>query len=220
MEGRRVTQRNNKYNPLFILFLCLAAAVIILLVVSIVLGARMRSSAKKLKAAEEQVQELTETVNRLSSDLEAAKASASTSKADTQPSLPGSDTTPAAPGTGEGSGSSGASASWLDLSGHDEVKVRPTALLDGYVTNYTTAGVNMRSGPATSYDRITTVDYGEKVQVAAKEDNWSFVKYENKFGWISSDYLSASEPEGSGSSGSSGSSGGTRTESTSGSIRR
>ena len=213
MEGRRVTQKNNKYNPLFILFLCLAAAVIILLVVSIVLGARMRSSAKKLKAAEEQVQELTETVNRLSSDLETAK-SASAAKTDPLPSIPGTDTTPSLPGTGESSGSSAASASWLNLSGHDEVKVKPTVLLDGFVTNYTTAGVNMRSGPATSYDRITTVDYGEEVQVAAREDNWSFVKYENKYGWISSDYLTATGPEGAGSSG------GTRTESTSGSIRR
>ncbi|MBO4916099.1 MAG: SH3 domain-containing protein [Oscillospiraceae bacterium] len=209
MEGRRVTQRNKKYNPLFILFLCLVAAVIILLVVSIVFGSRLKSADKKLKAAEAQVQELNDTVSRLNNDLEAAKAAATTTpKVDPLPAIPGTSTDPSVPGTSDTPASP---VAWLDLSGHNELKVKPTTLLDGYVTYYTTAGVNMRSGPGTSYDRITTVDYGEAVQVAAKENNWSFVKYENKFGWISSDYLSTSEPAGAG---------GQRAESTSGSIRR
>lgn len=208
MEGRRVTRKNQKYNPLFILFLCLVAAVIILLIVSIVLGARLGTANKKLKESSEQIEELTETVSQLNDDLSKAKdrLPSSDSSNSNLPSIPGTETTEpsntAAPADG----------SWLDLTGHSEVQVKPTSLLDAYATYYTTAGVNLRSGPATNYDRITTVDYGEQVQVAAREGNWSFAKVGNKFGWISSDYLSTSQPSGSASA--------QRTEATSGSIRR
>ncbi len=185
MEGRRVTHKNQKYNPLFILFLCLIAAVVVLLVVSIVFGLRLGKANKALKASEAQVQELNETVSQLKEDLEAAKNRIPSAPA---PSAGGSDapTVPDANNTPSGS--------WLDLSGHSEVKVKPTNLLSGYETYYTTAGVNLRSGPATSYNRITTVDFGEKVQVAAREGGWAFAKVGSKFGWISADYLSTSQP--------------------------
>ncbi len=213
MEGRRVTRKNQKYNPLFILFLCLVAAVFILLVVSIVLGVRFGSANKKLKAAETEVQELTEKVSQLEDELAAAKRGTT----NTSPELPSDNTgSDAPPIPGTETNISGGGASWLDLTGHSEVKVQPTNLLDGYKTYYTTAGVNLRSGPATSYDRITTVDYGEKVQVAAREGGWSFVKADNKFGWISSDYLSTSEPAAQAST----SHNSSRSEATSGSLRR
>ena len=218
MEGRRVSSKNQKYNPLFILFLCLIAAVAILLVVSIVLGARLGKANKNLKAAEEQVTKLEQDITKLQDDLAAAQTRASSGNTSSSSGGSGtSSTQPAIPGTEPVAGSS-----WLDLSGHSEVKVKPTTLLDGYTTYYTTAGVNLRSGPATSYDRITTVDYGEKVEVAARQDNWSFVKYGTRFGWISSDYLSTTQPavqtattRTSANSGSS-----TRSEATSGSLRR
>ena len=217
MEGRRVSSKNQKYNPLFILFLCLIAAVAILLVVSIVLGARLGKANKNLKAAEEQVTKLEQDITKLQDDLAAAQARASSGNTSSSGGSGTSSTQPAIPGTEPVAGSS-----WLDLSGHSEVKVKPTTLLDGYTTYYTTAGVNLRSGPATSYDRITTVDYGEKVEVAARQDNWSFVKYGTRFGWISSDYLSTTQPavqtattRTSANSGSS-----TRSEATSGSLRR
>lgn len=217
MEGRRVTRKNQKTNPLFILFLCLVAAVIVLLIVSVVFGIRLGAANKKLKASEEQVKELTETVAKLNEDLEQAKSSSPAAEPqNTQPAIPGTETGTPADASAPGE------ASWIDLTGHSEVKVKPTNLLDGYATAYTTAGVNMRGGPGTSYDRITTVDYGEKVQIAARENGWSFVKYGSKFGWISSDYLSDKEPARTSSSSTSGSSGssGQRTEATSGSIRR
>lgn len=189
MEGRRVSSKNQKYNPLFILFLCLVAAVLVLLIIAIVLGIRLGKANKELKEAKTQVEDLQKTVSQLEDDLTAAQSRASQSPA-------------AGGGTSENSGSSDAqpagtsasNTSWLDLTGHNEVKVKPTNLLEGYATYYTTAGVNMRSGPATSYDRITTLDYGEKVQVAAREGNWSFVKASSRFGWVSSDYLSTTEP--------------------------
>lgn len=181
MEGRRVTRKGQKYNPLFILFLCLVAAVVILLIVSIVLGARLGKTNKKLKEAEASVQQLEDTVSQLQEDLEAAKSRIPTTPAPNDgPALPGSDIA--------------AGGSWLDLTGLDASTVKPTSLLSGYETYYTTAGVNLRSGPATSYNRITTVEFGESVQVAARESGWSFVNTGSRFGWISSDYLSTTRP--------------------------
>lgn len=195
MEGRRVTRKSQKYNPLFILFLCLVAAVVILLIVSIVLGVRLGKTNKKLKDAEANVQTLEETVSQLQEDLEAAKNRIPTvsSPNNNAPALPGSNT----------------ESSWLDLTGIDASIVKPTNLLSGYETYYTTAGVNLRSGPATSHNRITTIDFGTKVQVAARENGWSFVSVGNRFGWISSDYLSTSQPSPP-----------RRTEATSGSIKQ
>lgn len=217
MEGRRVSSKNQKYNPLFILFLCLIAAVAILLVVSIVLGARLGKANKNLKAAEEQVTKLEQDITKLQDDLAAAQARASSGNTSSSGGSGTSSTQPAIPGTEPVAGSS-----WLDLSGHSEVKVKPTTLLDGYTTYYTTAGVNLRSGPATSYDRITTVDYGEKVEVAARQDNWSFVKYGARFGWISSDYLSTTQPSPQTTTARTNttSNSSTRSEATSGSLRR
>ncbi len=214
MEGRRVSRKNQKYNPLFILFLCLVAAVVVLLVVSVVLGIRLGKANKTLKESEASVKELTQTVSRLEDELEKAKKTSSGGGS--------SASVPALPSDGGPSASTpAAGSSWLDLSGHNEVKVPPTDLLDGYTVYYTTAGVNLRSGPGKDYDRITTVDYGEKVQVAARENGWSFAKVGGKFGWLSSDYLSTKEPAPqTASKPSTSSSGSSRVEATSGSLRQ
>ena len=182
MEGRRVNSRSQKINPLFTLFLCMIAALIVLLIVSVVLGVKLGKTNKNLKNAKTQVTELEQTVAQLEEDLEAAR-----SRVNNPVSAQSADETPAVSG-GE------TAASWLDLSGHSEVAVKPTALLDGYKAYYTTAGVNLRSGPGTSYERIGGVNYGEAVQVAARENGWSFVKSGSKFGWVSSDYLSTTQP--------------------------
>lgn len=212
MDGRRMTRKNQKYNPLFILFLCLVAAVIVLLIVSIVLGARLGAANKKLKASEMEVQELRDNVKQLNTQIAENKTQTP------EPAGPSTDE-PALPlpgiNTGDETGSATTPAeggSWLDLTGHSEVKVKPTQLLDGFTTNYTTAGVNMRTGPGTDYSRIDTIDYGEPVQVAARENGWSFVKVNGKFGWINSDYLSGTMPAAAQQE--------SRTEATSGSIRR
>ena len=41
MEGRRVNHSAPKRNPLYVMFLCLVAAVFVLLIVVIVLGAKL-----------------------------------------------------------------------------------------------------------------------------------------------------------------------------------
>lgn len=229
MEGRRVSSRNQKYNPLFILFLCLVAAILVLLILSLVLGIRLGSSAKKLKTANAQITQLEQEVTQLQDDLAALRERAASnvpeaslpdtvdsSSVDTDvPPQGGVDTNvPTVPTAPANAGTAAAGSSWLNLSGHSEVRVAPTNLLSGYATYYTTAGVNLRSGPATSYGRITTVDLGERVQVAAKEGNWAFVKTGSYFGWISLDYLSTKEPGPIVSSSTS-----TRAEATSGSLK-
>ena len=83
---------------------------------------------------------------------------------------------------------------WLDLTGHDEVSVKPSTVYDKYYIYYTTGGVNLRSGPGTSYDKITTVSLGTEVQAAAKQDGWTFVSVGGQFGWINSDYLVTTRP--------------------------
>ena len=211
MEGRRVSQRHKKYNPLFILFLCLAAAVLVLLILSIVLGIRLSGANKKAKAAAAQITQLESEISQLQDDLAVLRDRTPSEQPEeqTEPSVDTPAVEPAA----------AVSASWLDLSGHNEFKIKPTKLLDGYTTYYTTAGVNLRAGPATSYDRITTVDYGTKVQVAAREGNWSFVKVGNRFGWLSSDYLSTKEPAPLPAATTTTTKTPTRTEATSGSLK-
>ena len=219
MEGRRVSRRSQKYNPLFIVFMCMFAAVIIMLILSIVLSVRLGSANKKLKAATEQVTQLEQEVEQLQSDLAAAR-DRMTDK-DNEPTVSPEDASkPAqAPEEHQDTAAGTDSSSWLDLTGHSEVQVKPGRLLDSYQTYYTTAGVNLRGGPATSYTKITTVDRGEKVQVAARDGNWSFVKFGNRFGWISSDYLSTTQPAQE-TPAPAASSGGKRAEATSSNLRR
>lgn len=238
MEGRRINRPSPRTNPLFLLFCCLVAATAVLLIVSIVLGIRLGIANKKLSASEEKVAALTESVETLQDQLAAAEhgSSAGDDIGSLSPSgsaiaeLPGSAAQPPSPSPSASSGS------WLDLSGHSEISVKPTNLLEGYATYYTTAGVNLRSGPATSYERIDTVELGTRVDVAAREGNWSFVRAGGKYGWINSDYLSTSMPSvqasasstrNSGSGSSSGStsrtttgSSGSRSEATSGSLKK
>ena len=219
MEGRRVSRRSQKYNPLFILFMCMFAAVIVMLILSIVLIVRLGSANKKLAAATEQVTQLEQEVEQLQSDLAAAR-DRMTAKDDNPTVSPEDANKPAqAPEEHQDTATGADSASWLNLTGHSEVQVKPDRLLDSYQTYYTTAGVNLRGGPATSYTKITTVDRGEKVQVAARDGNWSFVKFGNRFGWISSDYLSTTQPAQE-TPAPAASSGGKRAEATSSNLRR
>ena len=48
MEGRRVNHSAPKRNPLYVMFLCLVAAVFVLLIVVIVLGAKLGAAQKAL----------------------------------------------------------------------------------------------------------------------------------------------------------------------------
>lgn len=62
----------------------------------------------------------------------------------------------------------------------------------------TTANVNMRKGPGTSYAKITTIPKGARVDVYGSEDGWYKVIYDNQEGWVSGEYLNigaSTEPD-------------------------
>lgn len=55
---------------------------------------------------------------------------------------------------------------------------------------YTSANVNFRTGPSTNYNSLGIIAKDTKVYVMNKRsDGWSYVKYNNKYGYIYSQYL-------------------------------
>ena len=59
----------------------------------------------------------------------------------------------------------------------------------------TTGNLNMRKGPGTSYDRITTLPMGTVVTPTklSSDGGWAEVKYNNQTGWISVNYITLVE---------------------------
>ncbi len=88
---------------------------------------------------------------------------------------------------------------WRDRSRYPELEALPgESGVYGEFIWYTVAisgadGVNMRSGPGTSYTKIGTVPDGARVGAAAKSEGgkWSLVCYAGQFGWVSNGYLIA-----------------------------
>ena len=84
---------------------------------------------------------------------------------------------------------------WLDLSKYPELEVVPgeDSIYDDYVYYAVTVstGLNMRSGPGTSYKQIGAIPDATKVGAVAKSEGgkWYLVYYDGKFGWVSSGYL-------------------------------
>ena len=192
MGGRRVEGRSSKRNPLYLIFLALCAAVVLLAALSVILGIRLSAANKELAQmkkqagqpqvpAVEQVPEQTvpENTGRLpGDDVEA-----------TDPNDPASGAAP------ETTPETEIKVGWLDLTGHKELSVVPKSVFDQYQTYYATADVNLRAGPGTNHERITLLSSGAEVKGAAKEGNWTFVNANGKFGWVSADYLSTSKPQ-------------------------
>ena len=64
---------------------------------------------------------------------------------------------------------------------------------------YTTPeSLNVRTGPGTSYDKIGTLSKGSKVEVVEESDGWSKIKFNDGYGYVSTNYLSESSDVGSG----------------------
>ena len=175
MEGRRVSRRKPRRNPLYTLFMGLLALSLVLFITVIVLSFKLKGARRDLADAQTKIEQLrggsqTGEDNHTDGD------------------------------TGDGTNSNDANTSggdvidWLDLTGHGEVQVKPASVYDKYYIYYTTGGVNLRGGPGTSYDKITTVSLGTEVQAAAKQDGWTFVSVGGQFGWINSDYLVTTRP--------------------------
>ena len=63
----------------------------------------------------------------------------------------------------------------------------------GKVTTANGGGLNMRSGPATTYGRIASIKNGGVVEVYDKGAVWSRIKYNGTFGYVMSQYLTFSD---------------------------
>lgn len=175
MEGRRVSRRKPRRNPLYVLFMGLLALSLVLLITVVVLGFKLKSARSDLAAAQTKIEQLR-------GGQQTGEDGSITGENDVSEPTQGDNQT------------GGDTIDWLDLTGHDEVSVKPSSVYDKYYIYYTTGGVNLRSGPGTSYDKVTTVSLGSEVQAAAKQDGWTFVSVDGKFGWINSDFLSTTRP--------------------------
>ncbi len=182
MEGRRVSRKPRR-NPLYTLFMSLLALTVVLLITVFVLNVKLRSARRDIADAQTKIEQLQKGSSQSSNMLD-----------DSQTGTDGSTEDGNTAGDTQTNVSSGDVIDWLDLTGHDEVAVKPTSVYDKYYVYYTTGGVNLRSGPGTSYDKVTTVSLGTEVQAAAKQDGWTFVAVDGKFGWINSDYLVTTRP--------------------------
>lgn len=78
----------------------------------------------------------------------------------------------------------------------------------------TTSGLNVRSGPGTSYSSKGSLKYGQAITVVDSSSYWYKIKYGNGYGYVGSKYVSSSKPSGS----SSGSTGDTSTPSNGGTV--
>ena len=140
MEGRRVNHSAPKRNPLYVMFLCLVAAVFVLLIVVIVLGAKLGAAQKAAKGAETQIEELQEQVKKLEEEKKAAEDAAN----GPDEKLPGGDTPAVDPNETKEPDTSVSDSKrkvgWLDLTGHSEVTVLPKKVFNEYASYYTTAG--------------------------------------------------------------------------------
>lgn len=68
-----------------------------------------------------------------------------------------------------------------------------TTTINAYM--YTSANVNFRTGPSTNNSSYGILSKGTKVYVLQrKSSGWSYVKYNNRYGYISSTYLSKVAP--------------------------
>lgn len=181
MEGRRVSRRKPRRNPLYVLFMGLLALSLVLLITVVVLGFKLKSARSDLAAAQTKIEQL-RGGSQTGEDGQITNGENNVS-----------DPTQGDNTTGDNQ-TGGDTIDWLDLTGHDEVSVKPSTVYDKYYIYYTTGGVNLRSGPGTSYDKVTTVSLGSEVQAAAKQDGWTFVSVDGKFGWINSDFLSTTRP--------------------------
>ena len=70
------------------------------------------------------------------------------------------------------------------------------------VTKYvnSSSGLNVRKGPSTSYNKITTLANGTKVTVTSTNDGWSKITTGSTTGYVDSSYLTSKAPTSSSSS--------------------
>ena len=82
---------------------------------------------------------------------------------------------------------------WLDLSKYPKLELKPSEdkLFEEYKYYIVTASstLNMRSGPDTRYERITTIPSLAKVGAVSQYGSWMLVEFGGEMGWVHANYL-------------------------------
>lgn len=73
-----------------------------------------------------------------------------------------------------------------------------TGTSPGVTVRYTTANLNLRTGPSTGYSIILTIPRGSQVEVLSSAGGWAKVNYSGRTGYVSEAYLSSTPPGTSG----------------------
>ena len=89
---------------------------------------------------------------------------------------------------------------WLDVSVHDAIEGGGASSASGGTVT-AKSGLNIRSGPGTSYSKYGAFAYGAAVSVQEISGGWAKISYNGKTAYVAAEYLKA---EGGGSSGSDG----------------
>jgi peptidoglycan/xylan/chitin deacetylase (PgdA/CDA1 family) len=64
----------------------------------------------------------------------------------------------------------------------------------GAYTRYTTADLNLRSGPGTSYAILAVIPRGTELSITSSSNGWASTAYGGKSGYVSTAYLSSTPP--------------------------
>ena len=67
-----------------------------------------------------------------------------------------------------------------------KAKLNSSAIGSGTVNTDT---LNVRSGPSTSYNKVGSLNNGDYVEIYGRSNNWYKIIYNNKFAYISSNYI-------------------------------
>ena len=123
MEGRRVSRRKPRRNPLYVLFMGLLALSLVLLITVVVLGFKLKSARSDLAAAQTKIEQLR-------GGQQTGEDGSITGENDVSEPTQGDNM------SGDNQ-TGGDTIDWLDLTGHDEVSVKPSSVYDKYYIDYT-----------------------------------------------------------------------------------
>lgn len=79
----------------------------------------------------------------------------------------------------------------IDLSNNQDLSVKPSSFFDEGV-DYTVSvkGLNIRSGPGTTYKQLASVNQNSTVTAYAEQDDWLLVSYkDNAYGWVKASFV-------------------------------
>jgi len=93
-------------------------------------------------------------------------------------------------GGASATGSSGGGTATVNQPGNTSGATGSTAVREMVVTVSNNAGVNVRSGPSTNFEIISSLTNGTRVNVISEASGWHEVTLDgNRTGWVSSDFL-------------------------------